>query len=52
MSIEKIIVNASPLICLFRADLEYLVAKLWQQVMVPAAVWDEVLKGPRTDRAA
>ena len=52
MSIEKIIVNASPLICLFRADLEYLVAKLWQQVMVPDAVWDEVLKGTRTDRAA
>jgi predicted nucleic acid-binding protein len=52
MSIEKIIVNASPLICLFKAELEYLLAKIWQEVIVPAAVWDEVLNGPRTDRAA
>lgn len=52
MSNEQIVANASPLICLFRAGLEDILARLWQQVMVPAAVWDEVLRGPTNDRAA
>ena len=52
MWVEKVVVNASPLICLFRAGLEGILGTLWTSVAVPDAVWNEVLAGPKRDRAA
>ncbi len=52
MRVEQVVVNASPLICLFRAGLEGVLGRLWATAAVPDAVWREVLAGPKTDRAA
>lgn len=52
MPVEEVVVNASPLICLFRAGLEEVLGGLWTTVAVPDAVWGEILAGPKMDRAA
>lgn len=45
MPIEKIVVNASPLILLFKSHFEWLPPKLFAEIVVPEAVWDEVSRG-------
>lgn len=45
MQIEKIVVNASPLILLFKSHFEWLLPKLFSEIIVPEAVWDEVSRG-------
>ncbi len=52
MSNETVIVNASPLIGLFRAGLEHILGEMWGEVLVPDAVWREVTAAGKTDRAA
>jgi predicted nucleic acid-binding protein len=42
MPIEKVVVNASPLITLFKSQLVDLLPQLFGQVQVPPAVWLEV----------
>lgn len=49
MRIEKSVLNASPLIVLFRANLEYLLPKLFREICIPGAVWDEVTGGGHHD---
>jgi|YNPNPStandDraft_1061719.scaffolds.fasta_scaffold65019_3 predicted nucleic acid-binding protein len=51
MRFERVVVDASPLICLFRCGLQGLLAQLWNDVAVPEAVWQEVINGPPDDRA-
>ncbi len=51
MSNEKVVVNASPLICFFRAELEDLLSEIFGEVYVPESVWQEILNGPKNDRA-
>jgi|SRR6266508_7029079 len=48
----RVIINASPLIVLFKSGLEDLLPQLCDEVIVPAAVWDEVLLGGTDDTAA
>lgn len=45
MRTEKIVVNASPLILLCKSDLEFLLPQMFGEILVPYAVWDEVLYG-------
>lgn len=45
MRIEKVVVNASPLILLCKSDLESLLPKLFKEIVVPEAVWSEVSIG-------
>lgn len=45
MQIEKVVVNASPLILLFKSHFEWLLPKLFTEIVVPEAVWDEVSRG-------
>lgn len=45
MKIEKVVVNASPLIILERAQLTHLLTNLFAEVVVPNAVWSEVAAG-------
>ncbi|HEX8267744.1 MAG TPA: DUF3368 domain-containing protein [Pyrinomonadaceae bacterium] len=45
MQIEKVVVNASPLILLFKSGLEDLLPQLFSTIIVPEAVWDEILRG-------
>nr|VFJ48806.1 MAG: Predicted nucleic acid-binding protein, contains PIN domain [Candidatus Kentron sp. DK] len=52
MPIERVVINASPLITLFRAGLHPLLPRLFSDLCVPEAVWDEVVNGPHDDPAA
>lgn len=51
MSIETIVINASPLITLFRSHQADLLPRLFNRIIVPEAVWDEVVN-ERHDAAA
>ena len=42
---ERVIVNASPLIVLFKSQFDGLLGQLWDQVAVPDGVWSEVAMG-------
>jgi len=52
MLTDRVVANASPIICLFRAEMGHLLEKLWREVLLPEAVWEEILAGPNTDPAA
>lgn len=52
MPIDRIVINASPLISLFRSDLHHLLPKLFSEIAVPDAVWQEVTQGGHEDAAA
>ena len=51
MRIERVVINASPLITLFRAGLHPLLAQLFPELVVPAAVWAEVVNRTHDDPA-
>lgn len=52
MWIERVVVNASPLITLFRAGLHPLLPRLFTNIVVPDAVWAEVTAKAHQDPAA
>lgn len=52
MRIEAVVVNASPLITLFRSGQANLLPRLFDQVVVPEAVWKEVALDEWDDAAA
>lgn len=52
MRIERVVVNASPLITLFRAGLHPLLPELFKEIVVPDAVWAEVAGKAHDDPAA
>jgi predicted nucleic acid-binding protein len=52
MPIDQVVANASPLIVLFRSGQAALLGQLWREVLVPGAVWMEVLAGGPWDAAA
>jgi predicted nucleic acid-binding protein len=52
MPVEKIVLNASPLILLCNGELEFIVQSLFTEVVVPEAVWEEIVSGTHLDRAA
>lgn len=49
MSIERIVVNASPLICLFKSGLHDLLPRISPHIVVPAAVIKEVTAPGKDD---
>lgn len=51
MPVNKIVVNASPLILLCNCELEAILPALFGEIVVPAAVWQEIQQGPNSDRA-
>ncbi|MCI5149650.1 MAG: DUF3368 domain-containing protein [Candidatus Electrothrix sp. MAN1_4] len=52
MPVEKIVINASPLILLCNSNLSHILPELFQEIILPDAVRDEILSGPHQDRAA
>jgi predicted nucleic acid-binding protein len=52
MPVEKIVLNASPLILLCNSELSFVLPELFTRIVVPEAVWQEVVVGPHVDRAA
>ncbi len=49
--IEKVVINASPLILLFKSGLADLLPQMFSEIIVPDAVWSEVL-ADKSDVAA
>ncbi len=49
MSIDRIVVNASPLICLFKSGFQDLLPALFQEISVPEAVLNEVTATGKND---
>ena len=52
MPVDRIIVNASPLILLCNGDLSFILPELFTHIVVPDAVWKEILNSPSVDKAA
>ena len=52
MPIEQVVVNASPLITLFKSGQAELLPRLFTSILVPDAVWHEVTATSHDDRAA
>ena len=51
MRIEKVVVNSSPLIVLFRSGQANLLPQLFREIVVPEQVYAEVLAGGANDAA-
>jgi predicted nucleic acid-binding protein len=49
MSNERVVVNASPLICLFKSGFQDLLPALFQEISVPEAVLNEVTDSGKND---
>ncbi len=49
---ERVVINASPLILLFKSNLDYLLPELFAEILIPGAVWDEVTAAGQSDAAA
>ena len=52
MLIERVVVNASPLIALFKSGQAHLLPALFREVHVPDAVWREIADGGHDDVAS
>lgn len=49
--IKTIIADSSPLIVLLKSDLENILPELFDEILVPEAVWQEILAGGEDDQA-
>jgi predicted nucleic acid-binding protein len=52
MPTDRVVVNASPLIVLFRSGQADLLPRLFHDILVPAPVWQEVTESAHQDLAA
>ena len=52
MPVEKIVLNASPLILLCNCELSFILPELFSEIYVPEAVWQEIINGSKLDQAA
>jgi len=52
MPAANIVLNASPLILLCNSDLSFVLPELFTEIVVPEAVWQEIVHGSHQDRAA
>lgn len=52
MPVDKVVLNASPLILLCNSDLSYILPELFSDIVVPNAVWHEIVNGSHLDKAA
>lgn len=52
MLIKQTIINSSPLIVLFKSKQADLLPQLFEEILVPESVWDEITKTSQNDAAA
>lgn len=52
MKSDRVVLNASPLIVLFKADLAHVLPQVFTEILVPGSVWEEVAAGGSTGEAA
>lgn len=50
--IDRVIINASPLIVLFKSQQAELLPQLFTEILVPAAVWNEITAAGQNDVAS
>ena len=46
---NKVVIDTSPLIVLFKSNLAYLLPQLFTEIIVTSAVWDEIVEAGKTD---
>jgi len=51
MPVDKIVINASPLILLFNSDLAFILPEIFNEIVVPDAVWNEIVIPVSYDKA-
>ncbi len=51
MPVDKVIINASPLILLFNSDLSFILPEMFKEILIPEAVWKEIMILPTSDKA-
>ncbi len=51
MPVDKVVLNASPLILLCNSELAFILPKLFAEIVVPEAVWQEIVGGSHVDQA-
>lgn len=49
MKTDRVVINASPLIVLSKVGLTELLPKLFEEIVIPDAVWKEIIVGGETD---
>lgn len=52
MYLKEVVIDASPLIALFKSQQADLLNQLFSQVLVPEAVWNEVIENKYDDLAS
>jgi predicted nucleic acid-binding protein len=52
MLIKRVVINASPLIVLFKSQQADLLPQLFSEIFVPAGVWDEITVTSQKDAAS
>ncbi len=52
MPVSQVVINSSPLITLFASDQQNILPALFNKIIVPEAVWDEVIEGGHSDIAS
>lgn len=52
MTVTRVVVNASPLITLFKSQQEELLPQLFKEIVVPKGVWEEISMAGQSDLAA
>ena len=52
MPVSRVIINSSPLITLFGSNQQYILPKLFDEIIVPEAVWQEIVEGGHQDLAS
>jgi len=52
VSVNQVVINASPLIVLFKSNQAELLPQLFDDIVVPQAVWQEVTSGKSADAAS
>ena len=48
---DSAIIDSSPLIVLLKSDLEYILPELFDEILLPEAVWQEISAGQKDDTA-
>jgi predicted nucleic acid-binding protein len=50
--VNQVVINASPLILLFNSNLSFILADLFDEIVVPEAVWQEITSSATIDEAS
>jgi predicted nucleic acid-binding protein len=50
--VNQVVINASPLILLFNSDLSFILSDLFDEIVVPRAVWQEITASATIDEAS